>query len=476
MTPTGPLSPDQRFRDIVAADPARPAIVTPDRVWSYGDLARRLDSYAARLAAAGVGPGATVNFNSRDPARIVPVLLATAALGARFLQNVGDTTQPGLPPISHGLIGPDAEGPGILIDDTWDQPLTPPALPAPAGDTPWILLYTSGTTGLPKFIEITQAKALGRALAVADEFVAGQTVFASLYPADGRPFLIRILAAMLNGATFVAGQDPAFWRASGVTRVVAPVAGARRFFAEIGFTPRLPVIEVAGSPLNKADRALLLNSFEVVDDTYGASETGKTFSNIVTRDAAGAILVQGQPRDAEIELIAEGQPVTEPGRPGTVRVRNSYMVDGYLGDPVATARHFADGWFYPGDIAQWSPEGALVVSRRVGEVFNLDGTKLALAAIDHVLKMVPGVVDACCFHSPKPAEADKLIAFLVFDEDTNRPQVTARARQLCTETLGQMAVPKVMWPASNIPRGADGQPDRAACAAMILKAAQARGA
>ena len=49
-------------------------------------------------------------------------------------------------------------------------------------------------------------------------------------------------------------------------------------------------------------------------------------------------------------LRADGTPA-DPGEPGSIRLRAPGMATGYIGDPTATARHFVDGWFVPGDVA-----------------------------------------------------------------------------------------------------------------------------
>jgi acyl-CoA synthetase (AMP-forming)/AMP-acid ligase II len=474
-------NPATALRALAARAPDRPAILYPDTVFTYAALLALAEAFALRLSALGAGPGATVHLDSRDTALIAPTLLATALTGARFLQNVGATDQPGLPPVTHALRGPDG-GPGsqaaLQIGPDWSPAVLraeglawSPDQDVQAPDAPWLIVYTSGTTGLPKFVALTQRMVAGRSAAVADEFRPGETRYAALFPADSRPFLARLLAALWNGATLVDSRDPAVWARSGVTRVTGSLAQAKTLCARHSLTPRLPVLEVSGARLSDADAALLLQSFDVVDDTYGATETNKTFSHLKTLGPAGQVISTPHPRDSTIQILRAEGTLAAPGEEGELRIRNAYLATGYLAAPEATARAFRDGWFHPGDRGLWGPDGSLVIRPRAGAFVNAEGAKIGLAAIDQVLATVDGIREAAVFPSPKPGAGDTLIAFAVFADKVNRPQVVARARQRCQETLGARLTPAVIRPIRHLPRLADGTPDRAACQALILEAA-----
>ncbi len=480
IIPNQTFNPATALREMAAQATERPAIIYPDRSFSYRELLALTEAFAVRLRGLGVGPESTVHLNSRDTAVLVPTLLATALLGARFLQNVGALDQPGVPAVTQALRGLDAPEKGTegtLIDAGWSPAAVraeglawTPADDARTPDDPWLIVFTSGTTGLPKFVALTQRMMAARSAAVADEFRPGETRFASLFPPDSRPYFARLLAVLWNGATLVEGRDPVHWLQSGVNRVAGSLGQAKSMFADRALSPRLPVIEVSGARLSDMDAALLLRSFGRVDDTYGATETNKTFSHFKTLGPGGEVISEPHPRDSTIEILrADGTPV-EPFEDGEVRIRNAYLATGYLDAPEATARAFRDGWFYPGDRAAWGEGGALVIRPRAAEFVNAGGAKIGLSAIDRVLASVEGIRAAAAFHSPKPGAADTLIAFAVFDDGVNRPQVVARARQRCAEVLGARLVPAVIRPIQQLPQLPDGSPDRETCRTLILEA------
>ncbi len=293
-----------------------------------------------------------------------------------------------------------------------------------------------------------------------------------MIPCNTRPFIARGLAALLNGATIVGGKDLDFWRRAGVTMVSGSVRQMVAFFGETALSPRLPLAEVIGSRLLKSDARRLLQSFETVQDVFGASEANKIFANVSTLDTDGTVKTKGQMRDTAIEIVdVDGSPAV-PGIDGILRIRNAYMANGYLDDAAAGQQAFRDGWFYPGDVASWGPDGTLLVRDRTGNVFNIAGFKINVLIVDQIFRSVNGILDAACFKNPKEGAADELFAFAVFADGCNRLQAAEIARQRCRERLGQVLVPRVVRGVAGIPRGPDGTPDRKACADLILEFAR----
>jgi acyl-coenzyme A synthetase/AMP-(fatty) acid ligase len=481
MILNGPEVVAASFRKAAEAYPNSEAIVFPEMVLNYRNLWQLTEAFALRLREKGVIDTSTIHVNSRDTATVLPALLATSLLGAKFLQNVGALDQPGLPEVTHGFHGLDVEvdDGSLPIDADWSPDRVKQALgswpldaPLPDPGVPWLIVYTSGTTGMPKFVVLTQRMVCRRSFAVADEFLQNQTRFVSLYPTDSRPFFARALAALLHGATLIdAPHSPETWAEFGVTRVVGSPAAVASALASHLLSPKVPVLEVAGGAVPPAQVANLLQSFEFVDDTYGATETSKSFSTLWTLGADGRPFAKGCMRDSVVEIVNEAGVPLPPDVEGVVRVKNDYMATGYLNDALTTARAFKGGWFLPGDRARWGQSGELVLSPRGGDVLNLGGSKIGLTHIDRILATDPDIKDAACFQSPKSGAEDKLIAFVILADGVNAMQVVARAQKRCSDTIGAAFTPTRLWPIDTIPRLADGSPDREACRRLILEAA-----
>jgi len=467
------------LRTIAERAPDAPAVLFPETAFGFAQFWQLTEAFALRMRREGVGQGSGVALDSGQPEIVLALMLATAALGARFVQNAGDMDLSDVVEIAHRFHTPDqtAPAPGsVAIDGGWSpaEMRGAPEAETPLqgyadADAPWIYAHSSGTTGYPKFMAFSQRMIADRSRAVADRFVAGRTCLASLFPATSRPFVSRTLGALLNGCPIAVGRDVAFWQRVGVTMVSASPAQARGFFADRTISPRLPVIEVPGSRVDDEAARVLLRSFEAIDNAYGAGETNKTFSNIRTLAEDGTIQVQGRRRDSEIEIVDEDGAACPPGQIGQVRVRNGYTVAGYLTHKQAEAQAFRDGWFYPGDVARWGPGGALEIVSRDDDVVNIGGFKAHALAIDRILRGVDGIADGVCFKNPKPGARDELFAFVVLDGSASQLQAIATAKHRIDEALGPEMVPRIFREIGGIPRRPDGSADRQACAALVLE-------
>lgn len=464
------------FRARRDATPDAAAVIFPEMAFSYAKMDRLAQSFASALARHGVGPGSLVHLRGNEVLTQLAMLLACGALNARVVQDSFDFPVPDSLTVTHRfhVADPavDAAVGSVAIDGTWSpsQMTGPvPALDAGTPDDEWLYVYTSGTTGVPKFVPLTQAMVCLRSYAVAEDFKAGETRFATTMPVHGRAFLARGLAALLNGATILGGTSPQEWAAAGATMISGSVAQMTSRFRNCDPAHRFPVAEVFGSRLSEEDALLLLRSFDEVHDVFGATETNKAFVNLLTLGPDGALQRRGRSVSSEIEIVDREGTIHEQGQDGNLRVRNDFMAAGYVGDDDATATAFRDGWFYSGDAASWGPDGTLRIRARVGHVFNIRGTKMSGFLVDQVIRSVDGIRDAVAFQNPKPGAPEELFAFVVYDDGANQVQAAEVARLECEERLGEAMVPVVIQGVAGIPRKDDGTVDREDCQRFILQ-------
>jgi non-ribosomal peptide synthetase component F len=151
MILNGPEVVAASFRKAAEAYPNSEAIVFPEMVLNYRNLWQLTEAFALRLREKGVIDTSTIHVNSRDTATVLPALLATSLLGAKFLQNVGALDQPGLPEVTHGFHGLDVEvdDGSLPIDADWSPDRVKQALgswpldaPLPDPGVPWLIVYT----------------------------------------------------------------------------------------------------------------------------------------------------------------------------------------------------------------------------------------------------------------------------------------------------------------------------------------------
>jgi acyl-coenzyme A synthetase/AMP-(fatty) acid ligase len=469
------------YGQIAKENPEFPAIIREHRVISHSDFWQVVRSFAFRLRSEGVTAGSLIALNSADILPSLATLFASSLLGSRFvvaskLLAAAKVLQP-----THFFRSPEVTGKRRvnfkLIDDSWMPTEHTRALPDDftdclAPDADWLYLHTSGTTGRAKYIALSERTVRDRTAAVAADFPFQQTTFATTFKSTSRPFFARAIATLMNAGAIVDSRDLNFWTKAGVNLVCGSPLQVVEFMDGSNLSPPIARIEVSGAKLPQEAALVLLNNFNLVVDVYGAAETSKTFENRVMRDAQGRVTKKGRRLDSEVEIVsAQGYPC-KAGEVGSVRIRNPYMVDGYLNAPEASAKSFRDGWFYPGDIATWGENGELVVIGREDDVLNIGGYKLNAGMLDMLFSAVPGIHEAISFLNPKPNAVEKVLVFVVFEKEAVRANVVDTACKLAKTKLGLLLTPSSIRGVAAIPRTEDGEPDRAACRKMVLERAQ----
>ena len=468
------------FLKVADANTIFPAIISETQVINYEQLAHIVQSFAARMRGYGVDQKSLVALNTSDVVVSLAVLMATSLLGAKLTiaSKLLAKTKAFSP--THFFKSPEVQGSKdvdfVEIDETWlpDLPTEPRNEELNfegyrSADDPWLYLHTSGSTGTPKYFALSQKMVFDRTTAIAADFPKRKTCFVSLFAYNSRPFFARAIGALLNACAIVDSQRFAFWEECGVNLVCGSPTQAAAIFEPKPLHPKSPLLEVSGAPLTDTDAKILLNSFDNLIDIYGASETNKTFANIVTLDEAGSVVKTGKPLDSQVEICNEAHEPCAPGETGVVRVKNKYSISRYLNHTETDAETFRDGWFYPGDIGMWGEKGNLLILGRNDDVFNVGGSKINAKLIDMMLCSAKGVSDAGCFLSPRPGLEHQIIAFAVCTGEVPFLNCAEDMQNLCRTRLGPLLTPTRIHQIDKIPRSEDGNIQRSACQKLLLE-------
>lgn len=465
------------FARVALSRPHNPAIVTEAGTVGYGQLLMGSIAVARRLRGLGVDRRSTIALNTGDPVISVACLIASSLLGCRLVTAGAILSKHKVIRPTHFLRTLDAkgkEGAGFIeIDQSWFGEDVSPSDDEAAfegygdADDPWLILHTSGTTGRPKFMALSHRIVADRTRAIAEDFPTGRVTCVLLFKPTSRPYFARAIGALQNGCTIVDSVDTAFWKNSGVTTVFCSPSQFETFRTRYGIAHRFRKVEISGARLEDDMVRVLARNFDEIVDIYGASETNKSFANLVSLGADGTIKRKGRRLDSSVEIVdASGRPVV-PGETGTVRVRNGYMVSGYINDPEATETNFREGWFLPGDLARWGPEGALDVVGRDDELFSFGGIKLDARLIDEIMRSVAGVEDAICVKSPKK-HRNEVIGFVVFAEGANKAICESNIRKAYRDHTGLPAFLGRIHEIDRIPYTDEGRPMRETCRRLIM--------
>lgn len=295
----------------------------------------------------------------------------------------------------------------------------PSAGPARAGESA-LILYTSGTTGVPKGVELSRAAIVADldALAAAWEWGAQDVLVHGLPLFHVHGLVLGVLGALRTGSRLVHTGRPtpeAYAAAAatggslyfGVPTVWSRIAAAPGA-AEALSGARLLVSGSAALPTPVFRDLERLTGHRVVE-RYGMTETLITVSG-----RAGGAVAPGTVGTA-LEGVAT-RVVAEPGAEiGELQVKGPTLFSGYLGRPDATAAAYTeDGWFRTGDIASVDAEGVhRIVGRASTDMIKSGGYRIGAGEVENALLDHPRVQEAAVVGVPDADLGERIVAFVV---------------------------------------------------------------
>lgn len=460
---------------------------------TYGALLERVDRLASVFLARGIAPGDRIAILSHNRAEYLEVELAAAGIGAivaclnwrlapdelrhciELVDPVLAVIEPSLTDAYRGIaktpfleIGPDLETalagaePDARIGTLVDDP--------EAGLT---ILYTSGTTGLPKGALISHRAHIARsmvfaaqlALDPADGFIAWAPMF-HMASTD------HALATLLRGGTVVMvdGLQSAVINAA-LSRhrigwfVMMPGA-LDAFIAERRANP-LPVkgIKVCGAmadlvpPHQIAELTGLLGTPYL--NSFGATETGLPpgTADLIAPGVVPQTLSKRVSAFCEVRLVDPDDQEVPVGTPGEMAVRGPTLFSGYWNADETNARDFRNGFFHMGDLFRRNPDGTIDFVDRAKYLIKTGGENVYPAEIERVLLAHPAVVDAAVVRASDPKWGESPVAFVACGGDGPEAQ---ELMDLCQDHLAGYKRPREIRfiPFGDIPRSTSGKVQR----------------
>ncbi|MFB6578508.1 fatty acyl-CoA synthetase [Streptomyces sp. NPDC056402] len=480
---------DGLVHDSARRVPDRPAVRYGERSWTYAELDAAVTTGAAVLREQyGLAAGDRVATFAHNCDAYLLAYLACARAGLTHVpvnQNLtGEDLAHILDDSASALVlaDPDLAGrvpdryPVRALRDAPDSFLAELAEPLPfeADRDPSTLaqlLYTSGTTALPKGAMMTH-----RALAHEYESAIGALDLAE----EDRPVHSLPLYHSAQMHVFLL---PYLAVGARNTIVDAPVAEQIFDLVEAGeadslFAPPTVWIGLSHHPdfavrelgaLRKAYYGASIMPVPVLErlrerlpglgfyNCFGQSEIGPLATVLGPLEHEGRMDSCGRPvRHVEAKVVDEDGKDVPDGTAGEVVYRSPQLCLGYWNDPVATEKAFRDGWFRSGDLAVRDAQGYFTVVDRVKDVINSGGVLVASRQVEDVLYTHPGVAEAAVVGLPDERWIEAVTAVVVPRGEAG--EVTeAELMSYAREKLAHFKAPKRVLFVDALPRNASGK-------------------
>jgi fatty-acyl-CoA synthase len=467
--------------------PHREALLELDtnRRFSYADLNARACRLANFMASLGVQAGDRVSILAHNSVVYLDLFYGLAKIGAIFTPLnwrltavelgyiIGDCT----PKVM--VVGPEFAGvwaemqatagvgcvvsldgadvPGALAYDDGLAAAAPtePARPRLDGESPYCILYTSGTTGKPKGAVLPHRQILWNCIntvvswglsendvspVLTPLFHAGG-LFAFLTPllyAGGRIILARGFDAEQSlrmiqeeRCTAILGVPTLFQMWLDAPGFAQADFSAVHFFISGGAPLPVPLVEAwrARQPV-------------VFRQGYGLTEVGPNCFSMTDDESLRKTGSVGKPIfHSQMRLIDPASGLDAPvGQTGELLIRGPHVCTGYWQNPEATAKALVDGWFYTGDMARVDEDGFYTIAGRFKDMLISGGENIYAAEVEKVFRDHPAVQDAALIGLPDPKWGE--IGLMAVVLKAGKQASEDELRQFCAARLARYKVPK----------------------------------
>ncbi len=496
MTPDVSLGNWMRQRAL--RSPHRRAITFEGTTINYGEFQDRIDSTATVLRDDGVREGDRVGYLGFNHPALLETLFAVARLGAIFVPLNFRLTSSELEFIINDAgcrtIVADSDHTGILDsirDDlcvqqwlsietdsaNWTDLMAERETVAPIGETPVIdaesvavIMYTSGTTGLPKGAMLTHANIwwnnsnMTSTVDLLEDDVS--LVFAPLFHIGG--LNVITLVSMQRGAEIVIHRnfDPDHALEDIPKFGVTTIFGVPAMFLFISQIPAfgnadltsVRLLICGGAPVPEPLMKAYADRGIPISQGYGLTETSPSVAFLTNEFGMSKIGSAGKsPLFSELKLVDDaGATISHPGEMGEVCAQGPNIMKGYWNRPEATAEAIDEnGWFHTGDVGYLDDEGFLYITDRINDMVISGGENVYPAEVENALYDHPSIVEVAVVGLPDERWGEAVTAVVVVKEGEELE--LDELRDFANDKLARYKLPTRLLTISEIPRNASGK-------------------
>lgn len=434
-----------------ASRPDDCAVITPNMTLSWRQLDQLIWSTAFRLHAQGLREGDRVGMTMVHAELHLITSLALARLGVAQIALPASESQEKRLSLheklrlklaifdSHDLKWPVAQA--LVMERLETSTISSAQIAAITSANPaatWVILQSSGTTGEPKFSELSHTRAIQRFDASMtlvnytradkawvssrlDFFIAKYQMLsalragASICVPVGIPMSHALVSYLISHQLTVAGGIPSLLHQ--LLEIGTPIPSLRALLITSAIVP---------AALRKAFRQKISPNLQVL---YATNETGTLTVAPASEPALDDSVGRPLPT-VSVEIVNSLDQLNPPEVPGQIRVRCPGMVDQYMDNASASARFFKYGWFYPGDLGYLTHDGVLVYLGRADDMMIFDGINIYPAEVEGALTSHPAVREAAAFGLNHERFQDVPAAAVILQNPATEAELIEHCKQL----------------------------------------------
>ncbi|MYQ78862.1 MULTISPECIES: non-ribosomal peptide synthetase [unclassified Streptomyces] len=466
------------FAAQAAATPEAVAVIEGDTTLTYAELDAVVRRRAHRLRAQGAGPGALVGIGLPRSAAQLVAALGTLTAGAAYLPLDPDHPAERLAFLraDSGISVETATDPGP--EDLDRLPDAPPAPAPPALADPAYVLYTSGSTGVPKGVEVSHGALANLLAALRDTTGTGPgSRWLGLTSLSFDISTVELFLPLVTGGTVVLVPEGRHRDGTALaelvdrhrlTHVQATPSGWRTMLAAGLHAPDLVAL-TGGEALPDALAHELRTAVGRLVNVYGPTET-TVWSTAAELGSDDPVTI-GRPLANTRTYVLDAllQPLPQ-GLTGELYIGGDGVAHGYRGRPGLTACRFVPDPFGPpgarlyrtGDLVRRTADGRLAFAGRSDTQVKVRGHRIELGEIDTALGSHPQVAQAVTvLRETSDSEPGRLVAYVVPAPD-QVPPTSQALRDHLARSLPAAALPDAYVALDAMPLTPNGKLDRAA--------------
>ena len=357
------------------------------------------------------------------------------------------------------------------------------SLPEVAEEDGALLLYTSGTTGVPKGVILSHKNMVagGEYTTLAHELTPEDRALCSLplYHINGE--VVTAVTPLVSGGSVVIPhkfRTSDFWELiseygctwfSVVPTIISYLCSATDLEGKDLHLDQVRFGRSASSALPPSLHKTFEDKFNIsIVETMGLTETAApVFSNPIDPK----LRKYGSPGPAvgnTAKIIGEKGDELPRGEQGEIMIKGDNVMKEYYKAPDITAKTLeSDGWLHTGDLGHMDEDGFVFVTGRIKELIIKGGENIAPKEIDEALYQHPAVLDAAAVGIPDDAYGEEIMACV-----TVKPGLSVTEQELldhCLELLGKFKTPKMIKLLDGLPKGPSGKIQRLKLPDLVKK-------